>query len=627
MNVFSSQIFRILFLLFLAMIFSSLSHAKTIDCPKAYKLHQDTIEKYMIRIEDSIFSEGCDVIPIYAAIIEAEKFDVLDEVEENPKVLRDLKKLSSINSSFLKLLLNNETIKSIILTNSLNKSFLENFIYLTKKKLQKREIKKIAKDNNYLNYFLLAALYGKDNKESLKLYSKIKSSVSLELIPSFSLVLSSVGSNYKFLDLLDNFSTLTKELSSDAVKTLVQYPQYFVYFLYPLESSLTMGLLSTDKLEEVQKSIQKEVIYIYRKIFNKYRYKKNTNQIDYALLTIEKIYPYLLENPTLNYSKFTRLFKKLIDEGYMLSLFQEDKCSKTTQENFAVFGQGNINKAIELLKHEKQFSQKIFSEFKDPHYSIMSFFYVANAYGNLNEREWKIFKELLETLPYEYDNKIVFLQRIEQSGYFRNIVQQRDYNEYIEQENLDYGQSNPKYKYVLLTPYPSQVDRTLFSAVLETTIDNEMLQKSLVDLISKSKEELEIHKFTTMEKFLGNLETLDNIATVSSVVLAPFTGGASLSYVAIVAAKKATQVASKKSFKHFRQKIELNSRKLMNKSIRKSRVIRKSIDSKIGVSTRNNIGKVMDATGDVLTVSSIVGSAALIFFNTNALELKQICQE
>jgi len=627
MNVFSSQIFRILFLLFLAMIFSSLSHAKTIYCPKAYKLHQDTIEKYMIRIEDSIFSEGCDVIPIYAAIIEAEKFDVLDEVEENPKVLRDLKKLSSINSSFLKLLLNNETIKSIILTNSLNKSFLENFIYLTKKKLQKREIKKIAKDNNYLNYFLLAALYAKDNKESLKLYSKIKSSVSLELIPSFSLVLSSVGSNYKFLDLLDNFSTLTKELSSDAVKTLVQYPQYFVYFLYPLESSLTMGLLSTDKLEEVQKSIQKEVIYIYRKIFNKYRYKKNTNQIDYALLTIEKIYPYLLENPTLNYSRFTRLFKKLIDEGYMLSLFQEDKCSKTTQENFAVFGQGNINKAIELLKHEKQFSQKLFSEFKDPHYSIMSFFYVANAYGNLNEREWKIFKELLETLPYEYDNKIVFLQRIEQSGYFRNIVQQRDYNEYIEQENLDYGQSNPKYKYVLLTPYPSQVDRTLFSAVLETTIDNDMLQKSLVDLISKSKKELEIHKFTTMEKFLGNLETLDNIATVSSVVLAPFTGGVSLSYVAIVAAKKATQVAAKKSFKHFRQKIEFNSRKLMNKSIRKSRVVRKSIDSKIGVSNRNNIGKVMDATGDVLTVSSIVGSAALIFFNTNALELKQICQE
>ena len=366
-------------LLVLIFSLSILSQAKTIVCPKEYNLHKNIISKYMIRISDGISSEGCDVIPVYSAIIKAKKFDILDEIEENPKLLRQLKKLFLINSNLSTILFENETIRSLILTNSLNEKFLKNFTYLSKKRLQKNQSKKIVKDNNYLNYLLLASLYTKNKRESLKLYSKIRSSVSIELMPSFLLILSSIGSEYKFLDLLENFSLLSRELSSNAVKTLAEYPQYFAYFLYPSQSSLNMGVLSSDKLKKVQKSIQKEVIYIYRRMFNKYRYKKDINQIEYALLTIENIYPYLLENPTLNYNKFTILFQKLIDKGYMLSLFQKDRCSKTTKENFAVFGQGNINKAIALLKNEKQFSQKLFYNFKDPNYSIVSFFYVANV--------------------------------------------------------------------------------------------------------------------------------------------------------------------------------------------------------------------------------------------------------
>jgi hypothetical protein len=605
---------------------STISQAKTIDCPKEYNLHKDIISEYMIRIEDGIYSEGCDIIPVYSAIIEAENFDILDEIEENPKILQHLKKLSSINSNLSTLLFKSETIKKIVLTNSLNENFLENFTYLTEKKLQKSEIRKIEKNNSYLNYFLLASLYSENKRESIKLYSKIKSSVSIELMPSLSLILSSIGNEYKFSDLLENFAVLSQELSSDDVKTLAEYPQHFVYFLYPNKSSLDMGLLSSDKLKEVQKSIQKEVLYIYRRMFNKYRYKKNTNQVDYALLTIENIYPYLLENPTLNYKNFTLLFQKLIDKGYMFSLFKEDKCSKSTENNFAVFGYGNINKAIEFLKNEKQLSQKLFSKFKDHNYSIMSFFYVANAYGNLTKKEWKIFKNLLKTLPYEYDNKIVFLQRIEQSGYFRNIVEQSDYNDYIKPDDTKYGKNNPKYTYILLTPYPSQEDKTLFDAVLKTDIDNTLLQKSLVDLILKDRDELETHEFTKMERFFGNVDTLDNIATVASIAIVPFTGGVSLSYVAVAMARKATKEAGKKGFKYLRKKILLQSKKVLNKSIRKVRVTRKNIDNKIGVQNQNNIEKIDDSIANTFNLLTVAKSAS-IFFDSSSLNIKQICQE
>jgi len=608
-------------LLSLLAILSNSSNANTINCPKEYNIYKNTISKYMIRLEDSILSEGCEVIPIYSSIIETKNFDILDKIEENPRLLTELKKLSYLNSNFLLLLFRNETIKKIILKNSLNKSFLENFIYLTNKKLQKREIKKIEKDNNNLNYILLASLYAKNKKDTLKLYDRIKHSISIELLPSFSLILSSIDSEYEFLDLLENFSVLSKELSLDSIKSLANYPMYFVYFLYPSKDSLNMGVLSSDKLREVQKNIQKEVIYIYRSMFKKYRYKKDINEMEYTLLTIENIYPYLLESPTLDYNRFTLLFHKLIDNGYILSLFQKDKCSNTTQENFAVFGEGNIKKAIRLLKNEKYFAKKLFSNFKDPNYSIISFFYVANAYGDLNKKEWKIFKDLLETLPYKYDNKIVFLQRIEQSGYFRNIVEEKsNYGEYI---NAEYGESNPKYKYILLTPYPSQEDKTLFDTVLYTNINNNLLQKSLFDLIVKNKDELETHEFTKMERFFGNVDTLDNIVTVASIALVPFTGGVSLSYVSIAVAKKATQKAGKKGFKYFSKKIALKSRRLMNKSIRKVRVINKNIDNKITINHRNNIGRVSNITDNSINILS--GSSSL-FLNSSSLKIKQICQ-
>lgn len=186
--------------------------------------------------------------------------------------------------------------------------------------------------------------------------------------------------------------------------------------------------------------------------------------------------------------------------------------------------------------------------------------------------------------------------------------------------------SNPKYKYLLLTPYPSQNDRTLFNAVLETDINNNLLQKSLVDLIAKNRDELETHEFTKMEKFFGKVDTLDNIATVASIGLIPFTGGASLSYVAVAVAKKATKKAGKKGFRYFRKKIALQSRKLINKSIKKSRVVRKSIDNKISDLTQNKIGKITDSIDTALTVTTIAGSAS-IFFDSSSLKTKQICQE
>jgi len=519
-----NYILLLLFITFLTACNSKEEQKKTTNsCLQEYERYSEIISNYQVEISDIVKHQGCEVIPIYASILKTKKLD------KNPNMMKQLVTLFTVNKYFSTLVFDNSMIREMILNNILNDKFIENFTYLEKKKLHKKEIKEIKEDIDYLNYTLLASLYAQNKKESLELYSKIKSSISIELMPSFILILSSVEDKYTFEELLKNFTFLAKKLSTDELKTLTQYPQYFIYFLYPKQESLAIETISSSQLKKIQQAFQKRVIYVYHEMFEKYRYTKGISQIDYALLTVHNIYPYLLKSYQVNENGFKKLFHRLVYKGYILSLFKEDKCSQSSKENFAVFGKGNIESGVKLLREEKELVSTLFSEFKSQEYSIMSFFYVANLYAELDTKGWNIFKELLETLPYEYDNKIVFIQRIERAGYFRNIVTIKDYKSHID---ASYGDSNPKYKYVLLTPYPSQTNRTLFETVLNTNISDESLQRSLVDLIGKDKNELEKHEFTRSEKFFGNIDRLDTTLTVASVALAPFTGGASLAYVA-----------------------------------------------------------------------------------------------
>lgn len=572
------------------------------SCIDEYKQYNDTVSAYKIRMESLIQAEGCKVIPLYAYIIEAEEFDILNKVDDSPKIMENLIKLFETNKVFFSVIMKHSTMKKILLTNRLNDDFIEKFTYIVRKKLHKKQIIEIDKNRNYLNYLLLASLYAKDKKETLALYTQLKSSLSIEIVPSFVLVLDSIGDQYSFEELVENFTILTKKLSIDEVKVLALYPQYFAYFLYPKKEVLDIGSISDSKLREIQQSIQQKVIDIYQQMFAKYRYTNGVSQIDYALLTVENIYPYLLEQESVSNDDFSQLFHHLVEKGYILSLFQKDKCSKTTKEHFAVFGQHNIQSAVKLLKKEKFFAYSLFDEFKDPNYSINSFFYVANLYKNLNNKEWKIFKKLLVTLPYAYDNKIAFIQRIEKNGYFRNIVQQDDYKEMIVPE---YGEKNPKYKYVLLTPYPSQNDENIFESVLRTDISDNTLQKSLVDLIGKSSKELAIHEFTTSEKFFGNVDKLDNIVTVASVVLVPFTAGTSLSYIAL---KVGVKQASKQGAKYMMKKIALKSRKIFTKKM------------------INQSNKHVDKIYNSISPLNMVGELST-FSNSDNQETKTICQE
>ncbi len=156
-----TQIKRLSLFLLLLQTFLSATIQEDIQniCPQEYEAEKNYISNYLIRMEETIRSEGCQSIPIFSELIKAERFGVMDEIEEKPLLMKRLLSLYSIDSKISKVVFQNSAMKNIILENSLNDKFLENFTYLVKKKVHKKELKQISKNNTYLNYLLLASLY------------------------------------------------------------------------------------------------------------------------------------------------------------------------------------------------------------------------------------------------------------------------------------------------------------------------------------------------------------------------------------------------------------------------------------------------------------------------------------
>ena len=145
-------------------------------CIDEYSQHESIVSKYLIRMEDDIYEQGCSVIPIYASIIESENFEVLDAIEDDPAIMKNLLLLSSNNLELVSFLFQSGTIKEIILNNSLDNVFMSKLIYLLRHKFHDRDFKAIKKNIDYLNYYLLVSLYSKDRYESVDLFEKLQNS-------------------------------------------------------------------------------------------------------------------------------------------------------------------------------------------------------------------------------------------------------------------------------------------------------------------------------------------------------------------------------------------------------------------------------------------------------------------
>jgi len=180
----------------------------------------------------------------------------------------------------------------------------------------------------------------------------------------------------------------------------------------------------------------------------------------------------------------------------------------------------------------------------------------------------------------------------------------------------DNGTSYPKYKYILVTPFPSEDDQTLFKQILSMNISDNKLKDSLLELIQKDTNELATHTFTTFDKLSRGANIIDNIDNalfIVAIVSAPFTGGVSLTYIAISTAKKAVKYSTKKGFKYMAKKV---LKKAVKYNTRKGF---KFMPKKVVNKTQETI----DTTSELF----FIGNKLYIYYNYKNMDIKQICEE
>jgi len=618
---------NILFLLILSLFTISLSAQ---ICKKEFFKYSSLTENgWSIRIEPQIDLYGCKVVKVFDTLLKENTQGIMDAVDENPELMQEVLKLYK-RREFVKLMNKNSVAKELVDSNAANPLFFKNLNYLIQKKYSSANRKKISNDFTYLNYYILPSVNAKTTKELKKYYHDLKK-LNLNELKTFTFVYGTIGDSYDFSLLIENFSTLKKKLTPKQLNLIVRYPQYIAYFLYP--SKEEMGIEGNDKyIHKKQQEYQKMIISFYKSM-----YKHNIGQ-DYessnivALLTLEEIQPYVVSHPQ-NYYEIEKLLLDLSKQDFINQLWAqiENQCNKKKKEEiFAIFGDNNLNSLLKLKKSENDLYKNLLSSLSNQK-SIFSLFYITNVYAKFTTNKWQIFKDLLITLPtpsYDiYVNSFV-LKELDKMGYFDKVIRSREYNKFVENdEDVANGKSTIKYKYILLTSYPSDQDPSAFQYVGSREFS--MAQDNLEKLYGLSINELETHNFTTFEKSMSYLNKADWALTGAAIIAAPFTGGLSLGYIALeTAGKQAGKTVAKKGILFYAKKISI---KLANKSIKYARKVRKPIFNTLGEKNTRMFGKglnKLDEMKDTFVFGTVAaGATAAYFVMPSKIQAKDICQE
>ncbi len=598
-------------------LFLSLSAA---ECSKEYDRYPVLEQEgWSIRIDDKLDEYGCGIIEIYESLRKVDNVLLMDSMDDDPRIIAEIQKLFN-NRKVFNLIQENEVVKNILMDNSDNYQLLKNTNYLLDKYLNSAKRKAILKNPIYLNYFILPSANTKDNNK-LEEYYRDLNKISVEGLGLFSFIFGAIGDDYQFEYLLENFFTIKDVLSKNQVKEIAQYPEQLAYFLYPSKEDMK---LYGDDVRYEQKQFQELMITIYKSTYDHFQYKQIDENI-ISLLTMEKIYPYVVDNQ--NYHELNKLFKVLAARGYIEELWQkvDNICDKkSAEEVFAVFGDNNLNNLLKLQKYENDLYHHLLKS--DSQYrSIFSLFYTANVYAKFDHKKWKLFKDLLYGFSSDIYENILVVKELDNIEYFQKIIQQYDYNYFVKANDDDvHGKSSKKYKFILLTSYPSDNDYSPYQYLASG--NSKKAKKILDELYGKRIDDLQTHNFTLFEKNMAMIDAIDNTLTVAAIVAVPFTGGISLGYVAL---KKGATVGAKKGIKLYAKKLALKSRKLLNKSISLARKSRSALHNGIGKKATSSLGKGLGKAEDsfsTFALSAMVGGALFLAI-PNDLEAKQICEE
>ena len=300
--------------------------------------------------------------------------------------------------------------------------------------------------------------------------------------------------------------------------------------------------------------------------------------------------------------------------------------------NIKMLRKKNNKPQLDLVLEMGLKSTSFYSKCEKETYTVKLFFLIADLHAKLNEEEWVLAKKLINDLPGEYTKKVLFIKKLEEIGYFRNILQCNDYQCIVKDEKTK--NSMHKYIYILNTSYPRKDDKySLFAYAMDTNLADKDLQSGLNHMMKMNKTELENHKFTDMEKIEDIFEKVEYASNSIDVVIAATatatyvqSGGTSgIAAAKFIAVKKAVIYTAKKFFK-----------KIFSKSV-KSKITSSTVKMVKGYAlknfskshTKNGIKTGIKALNgaDMLGDIEPIGSSIYLYFEPTNIEAKTICKE
>lgn len=585
------------------------------SCEEYYIKYNNTVYDYKLRIEDKTDKYGCDVIQLYNKMIQLEDMEAfMDVLDENPSMIPAVKKIFN-HKSIVKLLSQYPVLKMSLFNQSTTTVFVDNFYAVIKKYMNYAMKKKILNQPEYFNYFLIASKTTTNKKEAINHYTLLRKTLTPDRLSLFLAFYNVTKKDMSFRQLLNNIVTLQNYLDDKESRDLLMYPQYIGY-LFRDSSSYTDKKFS----KIYSKVYQSLAITIFKTMYKHLRYEKDIDQIQFALKTLEKISPYLKQQPLKNREPFGSIVEELINKGFMTQLFDKGLCSDKTTEKFAIFGKNNIYNIVSLKRDYPAIYETLINS--NNYKGIYSLSYVANALNTLLPKEREIFVTLLSELPGEsIYMKVHFIHRLENMGYLRNIVKIKDYESDISASSDDTrGKSTMKFVYILLTSYPKQNGSSIVDRYYSGQFNEYDVRKYLAKLSKMPKDELEDHCFSSIEKTEKYIGVAENAALAISIIAIPFTGGVSLAYVSSSLARK----IGTKSLKYMVKK----SIRSINRGIRYTNNTRGGMMRKFGERKMKNVGRKIDEGEEWTDNGSdlfFMGSGLLLLGTT--IETKNICEE
>jgi len=595
------------------------------QCPN--KIYQyPNAKKYVLRFEDYFNDYGCDLLPLYSTLDKVKKDNVLDYIDDHPDSLPYLIKLAKQYPNFLIALADNDDFVNFLKKAEYDKQFFYNILYILK-----FVNSNVYKNPENIKFIYFAAYDEKTPKDAYKSYLQLKQIPSKFISPlSISyLILKKQFPEIQKKKIITAFIELENQLSYKELELLSEYsPEYLITFLY------------NTKMVKDFSSYQKEMVFIYKKLFDKYQYQPNS-----ILKYTFNISPYLIEQNIKYTPTFREIFSDFINKDMFETLVLDSNkvpnlCSD--ENGFGIFAHNNLSKLINFVNNEKdlyiRYMQDV-NSFKGnkKEKKVFNLFALTNLYFKYYpSAQWEMIKGILTTnlFPPPYKNlvkKIDIINMLEMIDYFNTLSKKDDWNYNVKVDSEDSKSVDaPKYLYILFTSVKTQNS----SSFLEILLKNPKEAKTkLKKLANSSIEDLAEHRFTLLEKGEYYADIADKIITASSIVvslaLAPETGGGSLAILMEIqatkkGAEKAIKIAGKKAIKKaYLNKIKKYTKKYISKNTIK--YYTKRYQEKFYKKTGKKIEKKLDKLEDKVDFfSNGMDIGAALFLKD--LKFKQICK-